>query len=158
MIHTHRARQEGLSSRFIECSLLSCSWCALPLRHPAQLPRKKLRALASPRFLLVTVVQAWVSDIDGSADDDTLFAIPPGPHILDRCGGRTRMRFSDVRIYPQLPDIPGARTYIRLDADTLWSQYFVEESLHDICRALADCADATAISNDSTSHESPPPD
>ena len=125
---------------------------------PRPVAAQETACTASPRFLLVTVLQARVSDIDGSADDDTLYAIPPGPHILDRCGGRTRMRFFDVRIYPQLADIPGARTYIRLDADTLGTQYFVEESLHDICRALADCADATAISNGSTSHESPPPD
>ena len=119
--------------------LLTCTMvCASPVA--AQEPSCD----ADPRWLVVTVVASRMSNDDGEMEyvredgervpfrDFSLGAL-----MLDRCEGYYGFGSAGAEAFT------GAQTTVSIRGGTTNTFYYVRESVHDICAAISDCADAT---------------
>ena len=100
---------------------------------------------ASPRLLLVTVVLARMTDFQNPDNKDSPFndtVYRTGPRLLDRCQGGGDMSFRGLL---EEERTLGARSHLTVvtSSGRFGYEYFVTESIHEICAVLADCADAT---------------
>ena len=97
---------------------------------------------AHPRWLVVTVVYGNLVLGDGQS-----FEVSTGVQTLDRCEFAYSM--SDVNSSSENPLQRrvwslGARAEIVGSDYPRVNRYYVKETVHDICAAVDDCADATA--------------
>ena len=98
---------------------------------------------ARPRWLVVTVIDGWfVLDADSERLD-----VPPGARFMDRCEFVYVAEITGDEALEdyQLGWVAGARTVINASSYAEnFTQYFVRETVQEICAVLDDCADATS--------------
>lgn len=98
---------------------------------------------ASPRWLLVTVVQSamWIKNI--SKGDKPQYSDNERLELVDRCEGDV---FSiQHHSGPEKGVAAEIRQVTIRDGETIaWVRFWVKESLRDICRAMRDCGDSTS--------------
>lgn len=98
---------------------------------------------ADPKWLVVTII-----DGEGRMGDQDL-AVSTGTRFLQRCNIVYIAALKETEYYAESYNRArdaGARTVINT-SNTLaesFTQYFVKETVHAICAAVNDCADATA--------------
>ena len=98
---------------------------------------------ANPRWLLVTVVRS-AGRLPGE-DEKTQYSGEERLELVDRCAGDS---FGISEHQGESEDIESEIWWTivsQVTGETMaWTKIWVKESLHDICRAVRDCADATS--------------
>ena len=142
--HYERCGNRARVRLYAVAMLAMCLWTAGTATAQEQ-------CTARPRWIAVTVVTALFLSSDGTSTDT--FPLQSGVQLLDRCDSEE----STVSVNQLTEDVTvprkaaayraGARTEISWfrgpPSDVSGFEYYVAETVQDICAAMDDCGDAT---------------